>query len=361
MKTVCKENLCYACGACVELCPTDAIKLEKTLFTYNAVISDKCIDCHLCLRVCQRVDLPVLTAPNEWFQGWANGSQRNKSTSGGAATEICRSFIRNGGVVCSCVLSKGEFSFSIYSDTEEVGKSTGSKYVKSNVQSILNQIKALLIDGKRLLFVGLPCQVGAVKRYVGDKLVENLYTIDIVCHGTPSLALFKMFLQQHKYNINCCNEITFRDGNNYHITIDGVNLTSSNVLDYYTMAFVNGISFTENCYECEYARFDRVSDLTLGDAWGTELSVDEVRMGISLLLCQNEKGRELINNANLHIEPVNIELIKKKNQQLNNAVEKPSGRTAFVDDICKGKSIDTVTMRAFPWLSIKQEIKKIIM
>jgi NAD-dependent dihydropyrimidine dehydrogenase PreA subunit len=39
---------CTGCGACVEVCPADAIKLEDE----KAVISDECIDCGACVAQC---------------------------------------------------------------------------------------------------------------------------------------------------------------------------------------------------------------------------------------------------------------------------------------------------------------------
>ncbi len=43
-----KKEECIACGACVDVCPVDAIKLEKV-----AVIdADTCIDCGTCVDEC---------------------------------------------------------------------------------------------------------------------------------------------------------------------------------------------------------------------------------------------------------------------------------------------------------------------
>ncbi len=39
---------CTGCGACVEACPVNAIKLENN----KAVIGEECIDCGACVGVC---------------------------------------------------------------------------------------------------------------------------------------------------------------------------------------------------------------------------------------------------------------------------------------------------------------------
>ena len=42
-------------------------------------------------------------------------------------------------------------------------------------------------------------------------------------------------------------------------------------------------AYTANCYLCVYANIKRISDITLNDSWGTELSSDEWNKGIELL------------------------------------------------------------------------------
>lgn len=54
--------------------------------------------------------------------------------------------------------------------------------MKSNPYGIYKIIKKKILNGEKLLFVGLPCQVGAVINYVGEH--DNLYTVDLICHGT---------------------------------------------------------------------------------------------------------------------------------------------------------------------------------
>jgi len=39
---------CTGCGACVDACPADAIKIENE----KAVISDECVDCGACVDQC---------------------------------------------------------------------------------------------------------------------------------------------------------------------------------------------------------------------------------------------------------------------------------------------------------------------
>ena len=42
------KDICLHCGACVGLCPANAIFLRETYITFN----DDCIDCGLCEKGC---------------------------------------------------------------------------------------------------------------------------------------------------------------------------------------------------------------------------------------------------------------------------------------------------------------------
>ena len=188
MKTVCTKDNCTGCMACVESCPKNAIKIVDELDSYNAIINEEqCVNCDLCRKVCQNNRNVKFTQPIMWKQGWARDTLvRSSSSSGGVAQAIERAFVRTGGIVCSCAFEKGTFGFMFAESEKEVEKFKGSKYVKSNPSGIYKKIKEYLIAGRKVLFVGLPCQVEAVKCYVGEKLDNSLYTVDLICHGSPS-------------------------------------------------------------------------------------------------------------------------------------------------------------------------------
>ncbi len=44
-----KENMCDFCGACVAVCPPDAIELREAEIRID---EDTCTDCKLCVYVC---------------------------------------------------------------------------------------------------------------------------------------------------------------------------------------------------------------------------------------------------------------------------------------------------------------------
>lgn len=55
MDTVCKQDLCNGCMACINVCNKGAISIKDTLDAYNAVIDEKkCVHCNRCMRICPR-------------------------------------------------------------------------------------------------------------------------------------------------------------------------------------------------------------------------------------------------------------------------------------------------------------------
>lgn len=68
-----------------------------------------------------------------------------------------------------------------------------SKYIQSNTSEIYKIAKENLMKNKTVLFSGTPCQVAALKNYLGRDY-ENLITVDIVCHGVPNQNCFLKYV-----------------------------------------------------------------------------------------------------------------------------------------------------------------------
>ena len=362
MKTVCETDKCTGCMACKDICPHSAITIKDSLTSYNAVIDEKlCIGCGACERVCQVKNPPELKLPILWKQGWASDSEiRKKSSSGGAASVLEREFVRQGGYVCSCIFQQGRFVYQLENKPEDIERFAGSKYVKSDPSGIYKQVKEKLTQGNRVLFVGLPCHVAAVKKFVGNKWQEHLYTIDLICHGTPSPQILTEYFRQHNTDIADIGDIGFRNNTNYYLQCDQKPVAVKNCLDKYSMGFLYSLFYTENCYECHYANTQRVSDITLGDSWGSELSADEQAKGISLILCQTEKGKELLENSALNLYEVDFARAIANNHQLRAPSSRPPKRDYFFTRIQAGDKFDRIVRKCYPKSSQKQFIKGIL-
>ena len=360
MRTVCKLDKCNGCYACVEKCPKSAIKVVDTMESVNAVIDeDVCINCHLCEKVCPNINPVPLKEPLEWKQGWSLDDEiRKNGSSGGVASALIESFIAHDGYVCVCKLSDGKFKFAITNSNDELDGVRGSKYVKSNPEGIYCKISELLKKGKKVLFIGLPCQVAGLYKYIGDYLTERLYTVDLICHGSPSISILNSFLKQYGDSIEDSSYIGFRS-KNVNQTLEK-RYSVGGTMDCYSLCFIYGLSYTRNCYTCNYASTKRCSDITLGDSWGSQLSMDERDRGISLVLCQSKKGQSLIENSNLYLQDVDIQIAIENNHQLKEPVRIPKGRSLLFKQLDDGACFNKATRKALPRQFYKQKIKAML-
>lgn len=358
---VCEKNMCCGCMACTNVCKKNAISIVDNLDAYNAVIDEKsCIHCGACKIVCQSNHKPVAKSPVSWCQGWAASQEtRMNSSSGGLAAAISKQFILDGGVVCSCSFQEGKFGFYLASTIEQCAAFTGSKYVKSNPDGVYEQIKNHLSLGKKVLFIGLPCQVAAVKTYL-RKGEENLYLVDLICHGTPSPQILDLFLSQLHVSLKDIEKIYFRKKGSFRLASDCQTILPERVMDMYTHAFLQGLDYTENCYHCKYAQLERVSDLTIGDSWGTDLPLNEQGKGISLILCQTKKGASLLDKSNLHLEDVDLKKAAEINTQLRHPTIMPPERNKFFKSIKKDHNFNRAISRCYQKLYYKQKLKLLL-
>lgn len=366
-RTVCAANMCTGCMACVEKCAQNAISVRDGMASYNAVIDQsKCIECGACERVCPNNRETALVSPIGWFEGWASEKVRMASSSGGAASAIMRKFIEDGGFVAACLFENGEFIFDIVDDVADIVKFAGSKYVKSNPKDIYTRISRLLWSKDKVLFIGLPCQVAGLKNFVSnlpDQLQQNLYTIDLICHGTPSPQVLKAYLKEKKIDLDRLQDIRFRQKTRFELLIKKEGKTYSKVVpasvqDMYTVAFLHALDYTLNCYSCRYAATKRVSDVTLGDSWGSRLSDEEQVKGVSLLLYQTEKGKELVFSAPLELKAVDLENAVNANQQLRQPSIMPANRARFFSRLNRG--FDKAISACMPKVYYKQWLKGIL-
>lgn len=358
MKTVCELNMCNGCMACVEKCHRNAITIKDDLKYYNALVdTKKCVDCGLCTKVCPRENDNDMSKPKWWYQGWADSEIREHASSGGAASAIIRAFIKNGGYVASCLFDSGKFVFEVTNKMAVARKFAGSKYVKSNPEKIYGKIQSLLKANQKVLFIGLPCQVAAVNQFIKDK--TNLVTADLICHGTPSPYLLKKCLQEYGHDINTLTDINFRIKSLYELNRDGKPIAAFHTMDNYLIAFLHSYDYTENCYSCKFATLDRVSDITLGDSWGTELS-GEVKNGVSLILCQSEKGKELIESAGLNLLDVDINNAISHNEQLNKPSKCSKSRDQFFENYNRYNNFGKALVKTAPGIVAKEKVKSIV-
>ena len=227
-------------------------------------------------------------------------------------------------------------------------KIQGSKYVHSEMGQIYQDVKANLQKGRLVLFSGVPCQVAAIRLFTQDRY-ENLITVDIVCHGTPSNRLFCDYIDFLKTKKNSSiKEFLFRDKRFGQDHVGSVVFEHNHrkkkkrktykLLSFrssYYKLFLNCATFRQSCYSCKFAQPNRVGDITLCDYWGIgehhPQFVDEVRKaslsGISAVMINSKKGRGLM----IFQIPTDYSYVRKHNPQLNEASSMP----AYYDELMR--------------------------
>lgn len=304
------KSLCCGCSACEQRCPVSAIKMveDEKGFKYPHINVEKCIECGLCLKVCDyQKDHTSVSNIEKAFALVVNDKDAlMNSTSGGAFTVLSDVVLDDSGFVVGSVMDN-EFSVHhiVSSERDVRNRMRGSKYVQSDLTGVFLQIEQLLKSGKQVFFTGTPCQCGALKSFLG-KDYDSLIVVDLFCHGVPSNRLFKdhiSFLEE-SYNSEIIG-YSFRDKrygwNSYNNTIvlENGECKSRWINQAYHSFFVKNISLRPSCYNCRYRNFHRPSDITIADFWGVDkiFKQKNKNTGVSLVLAHSSKGLTLIDEC----------------------------------------------------------------
>ena len=306
MKILDDENDCTGCAACFNVCPQAAITMRENDegFKYPVIDTDKCVGCGLCRKAC-----PVINAcynndetPN-CYVAMGGDELRAVSSSGGAFSILAEKVLADGGKVVGAVFNDDwTAEHALASDSRELAKMRGSKYMQSDIGNCYKEVKKILDKGKKVLFSGTPCQVAGMKSFLG-KDYENLYCVDIICHGVPSAKMFLQSLHETFGSEKNIHNFSFRDKTNgwksQHtlkvVSSDGEQVVEGK--DYpYMRAFLSNLCLRACCGSCRFNRLPRQGDLTIGDFWRVD-SVDKNfndGKGTSVILVNNERGQQLL-------------------------------------------------------------------
>ena len=355
--TVLKEmDKCSGCGLCETVCPAQAIKMEydKSGFIYPVIQKEKCIDCGLCERKCV-VKTVSVEYPRTCYAGvHLDEKIRAKSSSGGMFAALAEYTLEQGGVVFgAAVVPKGKIvtvKHIMIKNKEELKKLQGSKYVQSDIRECYTNVKQQLAEGKKVLFSGTPCQVAAMKNYLG-KEYDDLLLVDLICHGTPSTLHWEKSLEEKIQKDEKVSAVSFRGKEGYmqgeiEFKTEADRIRKENYSfrndSYYSM-FLNADSYREGCYQCQYARPERDGDITIGDFWGFEKAYDRAQIekdakisldeGNSLIAVNTEKGLSICNKLNgekMWLYAADYEEAVKYNPQLSQPSKKGKNRALFL-------------------------------
>jgi len=344
------ENLktCTGCSACYSSCPKNAISLvpNKEGFLYPQIDSLKCIQCGLCEKVCPALNIQQGKNQNPKAFAVINNDEkiRMESSSGGVFTAVAKKIIEENGIVFGVKLEASQkVVFSFTGNEEELSEFRGSKYVQAQVGNAFKECKKFLIENKKVLFTGTPCQIEGLKLFLG-KEYENLLTLDIICHGVPSPLVWKKYTEfREKKFASRIVKTAFRRKNDgwkqYSLSFTFANdseYCASLKKDQYLKIFLSDCALRESCYACPSKKLTRVSDITIADFWGVKNEYPEFDddKGTSLVIVHSTKGEGILSDfENCRVKEVSFDNGLKYNPAMVKSCTRPKERDCFFSEL----------------------------
>lgn len=298
MITLAPEEKCTGCMACMQSCPKQAINIRIDLqgHYYPQIDTETCISCHKCESSCPIMFSQIVSYPQKAYAVWSLDSERRKaSASGGAAAEFYRSALEQNWWICGALYADEFHVKHVLTRNPEMIKSfQQSKYVYSEIDQVYYEIKRKLEHGENVLFISLPCKIAGLKGYLGKDYV-GLVTVDIVCHGTPSYKVMHEHIIKSEKDKKA-TELSFRQDNEFIFELKAQGKSIYKKIgrqDTYLAAFLEGLDYRKSCYQCEFAKPERIGDMTICDFWGlgTKIPFEHPYTGaVSAVLINTEKG-----------------------------------------------------------------------
>jgi coenzyme F420-reducing hydrogenase beta subunit len=275
--------------------------------------------------------------------------------------------ISNGGVIAGCVYDDDWYGAHhvIGKNTEDLNKIYGSKYFQSDTANIYRLVKEKLDNNIEVLFCGAPCQVAGLYGYLnGDS--DNLTTVDFICRGINSPKAYRAYmLELEKKYKSRIRKVHFKDKTQGWTNL-GTKVEFENGRTYFrnrnTDPWVNGfivgsLYMRPSCSQCEYRRFPRVADITVGDFWGLDFSKEDARKGVSVVLCNSKKGSELLKECKscFNIKEHDLDTAVNGNPALVKSIPMSEHRKEFFDNV-DSESYSSLVWRLVGLTSPKRQI-----
>ena len=272
-----------------------------------------------------------------------------ESSSGGAFTVLYEYAIKKGYVVYGVKFDENfRATHSRATTVEECEEFRKSKYVLSDLKIIYRSIEKDLRSGRPVLFTGTPCQCSGVTKYLTLKHIDisALLLVDLICHGAPNQRIFDEYrLENQKVMRDDWFRFRFRFKEKYssggviNSRSAGIYYKSGNFSyrtadnDPFLKGYYNRLFYRKSCAECPFATPNRISDITIGDAWGIEESKPEWNSskGVSLIILSTPKGLDLLSEFQNKMDWIesDIEWAVKNNSQLGKPTEMHRNRSIF--------------------------------
>ncbi len=352
---------CFGCEACKQICPTNAIEMKEDEegFRYPFINKQMCIKCGLCDKTCPKFpDVNTFQFEKYVFGGYhVDAKKRYESTSGGAFSAIVDEFCDDDYVVFGAESRGLSICHGYTANKEEIGRFRKSKYSQSVIGETYLQVKQFLLEGKKVLFSGTPCQISALKSCLGKVAQEKLLTVEVVCEGVPSplyVRKYEKYLNERfgksiqSLDYRYKGKSIFKHGkwDFEQMKIDlldkngkrGKAIIKDRWVNPFWSIWLKHLMNRPSCYECPYATETRMADITLGDLWGVHLYCPELygkNGGASLVVCNSEKGKEVFQRAekSMYGHELFYEDAVKYQTPMRKHIDKNPQREFFMNDL----------------------------
>ena len=310
---------CSSCAACANVCARNAVsmQLDAEGFYRPVIDAEKCVQCGACERICpwnKPVENPNVAdvSPKTVAAYAKDESVRLQSSSGGIFTVLAERVLDDGGVVVGVAQTAStRFGHIVVENKADLEKLRGSKYVQADVGLVYREVRGLLKAGRKVLFSGTPCQVAGLYAVLGNAASADLITVDIVCHGTPSVKVFEKYVRElEKEKSALVASSHFRDkkmGWRLYSMTSSLNTISGDCFqfsktlreDKFMRVFLHNICLNSSCADCHYGKLPRIADITLGDYWNIATVHPQMddNKGTSVVLLNTEHGKALFDDV----------------------------------------------------------------
>ena len=381
------KSQCCGCNACGDVCSHGAISFEtdEEGFWYPKIDSSLCTNCGLCEKACPMLSDHLVPA-RQYEKPVCVGAIhkdiviRFDSTSGGLFSALASAMYKQGGYVSGAVYTEQFDVVNLISNNKrDLKRLRSSKYVQSSAVGLYKTIRSLLTKGERVLACGSPCQMAALRTFLG-KDYDNLLIVDFLCRACNSPLAFHQYLK----SLETAYEgkiVAIKDKNKDHgwrslarkVTFDnGKVYYGEGHEDDYRRGYHQNAFCRPSCYNCKFKGIPRLADITLGDFWGIE-AVDESLdrdLGTSMVFLNNEKGERFFEGIKdkLTWKAVRLEQILPGNRPaITEGIDYPAhiDRQSLFQDL-HTMPFNEVAAKHFPHsdhqrpVTTKQKIKNII-
>lgn len=343
---------CTGCSACYAVCPKRAIEIiqDKEGFYKPTIDKESCVNCGACYTKCpieeDHCDKLLHQHSKRAFAVKSKSKELQlKCTSGGFFTTLAKAWVQAGGVVYGAAYdNKFKVKHIRVESAEEVSRLSESKYAQSQMGNLFLFVKKDLQMGNNVLFSGTACQIAGIRSFLGRDY-DNLFCIDVICHGVPSPAIWNYYIEKFQHEkggvIYVRHRGKYEDGWSYlkqffEAQMEDGTVFRENVWENtYMRGFLKDIYLNNACHTCKFKNSEvrRVSDLTIADYWGCENEEKKFfdPNGVSLVITNTPKGQALLENSEAlyEIKETCLENALKYNVAALKPFRKPYARVYF--------------------------------